>query len=69
MLKSTIRAKRRADLRRQKERARRFFPWCENPEKYADHLASCSCWMCGNPRKYFGLKTMQELRADLNNLE
>lgn len=18
----------------------------------ADHLAKCSCWMCGNPRKY-----------------
>lgn len=23
----------------------------------------CSCWMCGNPRKYFGDRTIQELRA------
>ena len=22
----------------------------------------CSCWMCGNPRKWFGLKTIQERR-------
>lgn len=25
--------------------------------------AACSCWMCGNPRKYFGRRTIQELRA------
>lgn len=28
----------------------------------------CSCWMCGNPRKFYGngkaAKTMQELRWD-----
>ena len=23
----------------------------------------CSCWMCGNPRRYFGQPTMQERRA------
>lgn len=23
----------------------------------------CSCWMCGNPRKYFGHKTRQEIMA------
>lgn len=22
----------------------------------------CSCWMCGNPRKYFGDRTIQELK-------
>ena len=25
--------------------------------------ASCSCWMCGNPRKWFGERTVQERRA------
>ena len=25
----------------------------------------CSCPMCGNPRRHFGSKTMQEKRADL----
>jgi hypothetical protein len=24
------------------------------------HGRDCSCWMCGNPRKYFGQKTLQE---------
>jgi hypothetical protein len=24
--------------------------------------AVCSCWMCGNPRKYFGERTIQERR-------
>lgn len=23
----------------------------------------CSCWMCGNPRKYWKQKTIQESRA------
>jgi hypothetical protein len=25
---------------------------------------NCSCWMCGNPRKYFRERTRQELLAD-----
>ena len=29
-----------------------------------DTPTPCSCWMCGNPRKYFTEKTMQELRQD-----
>ncbi len=28
-----------------------------------DHLARCSCWMCGNPRKYRGERTLQEIRV------
>ena len=24
----------------------------------------CSCWMCGNPRKYFGEKTLQETKFE-----
>ncbi|WP_169980233.1 hypothetical protein [Tautonia rosea] len=28
-----------------------------------DHLASCSCWMCGNPRRWLGERTLQERRA------
>ena len=29
----------------------------------------CSCWMCGNPRKYFGEITRQEALANLNFIE
>jgi len=27
-----------------------------------DQLKSCSCWMCGNPRKFVGERTIQERR-------
>jgi hypothetical protein len=27
---------------------------------HVKNLAKCSCWMCGNPRKYHGEKTLQE---------
>lgn len=26
----------------------------------------CSCWRCGNPRKYFGAQTRQEIKAALS---
>lgn len=28
--------------------------------------ASCSCWMCGNPRRYFNMPTIQEIKSSLN---
>lgn len=30
-----------------------------------DTPTRCSCWMCGNPRRYFLEKTMQERRQDM----
>ncbi len=45
------RARRRRDLVRMKARCRRVFPWIEHP-KHANHLKACSCWMCGNPRRF-----------------
>ena len=38
----------------------------ENLIHNADNLTICSCWMCGNPRRYFKGKyqqTIQERRA------
>lgn len=29
-----------------------------------DTPCPCSCWMCGNPRRYFGELTIQEKRHD-----
>lgn len=47
----TIRALRRAHHQRMKAKARRFYP--HDPKaRSANHLAVCSCWMCGNPRRY-----------------
>jgi hypothetical protein len=30
---------------------------------------SCSCWMCGNPRRYFGARPRQELKSVLREPE
>lgn len=64
MDRNMSRARRRADSRRMKAKARRVRPW--NPEvaaTEADHLATCSGPCCGNPRRHFGTVTMQERRA------
>ena len=45
------RSQRRAQKARMKDRARKIFPGDPNA-KNADHLKSCSCFMCGNPRKF-----------------
>ena len=31
-------------------------------KKHAEHPATCSCWMCGNPRRHEGAVTPQESR-------
>ncbi|MFG6080398.1 hypothetical protein ACEUZ9_000949 [Paracoccus litorisediminis] len=31
----------------------------------ANHMKSCSCHMCGNPRRYWGEITLQEKRQAL----
>lgn len=33
--------------------------------RVVDTPTPCSCWMCGNPRKYFGERTIQERKAIL----
>lgn len=59
----TRRARRRRDAERMKGKARRVRPNSSYPERLADHLAVCSCWMCGNPRRFLGEPTIQERRA------
>ena len=59
-------AKRRHDKERMKARAKRlgrilgYDP--QKAPKYADHITVCSCWMCGNPRRFFAELTMPERR-------
>lgn len=36
----------------------------ERFQNNVDHLAACSCPMCGNPRKWFGERTQQERCTD-----
>jgi hypothetical protein len=63
--KNMKRARRRQDLNRMKSRARIIYPHDKNG-KCANHLQACSCAACGNPRKYFNEKTIQEQRADIS---
>jgi hypothetical protein len=72
------RAERRHHRERMKARAAHFFDiqWEKNkhPDVYQHRLvrridtpARCSCWMCGNPRRYScgaERKTIQERKAD-----
>jgi len=62
MIKDRKRARRRHDRARMIARARRVRPWSKVPQKEADNLAMCSCWMCGNPRRWQSELTMQERR-------
>lgn len=35
----------------------------------AENFAVCSCWMCGNPRRYGNARTVQERRSQLDLAE
>lgn len=68
-MKNQKRAIRRYHKLRMKKRARRIY--YDNPpgvaERFGDHIKHCSCWQCGNPRRYFkgGCKiTKQEIKSD-----
>jgi hypothetical protein len=55
-------ARRRSDLQRMKSKSHKVRPW-DKKAVNANHLKECSCWMCGNPRKYSGEATIQERKA------
>lgn len=62
MFKDMKRARRRQDRARMVARARRLYPDHDIPQQVADNLAACSCYMCGNPRRWHRELTMQEIR-------
>ena len=45
------------------ERMRRRHWHVKSPGRLSKNNTVCSCWMCGNPRKYFGKMTIQEKKA------
>lgn len=57
------RAFRRHQLDKKKSKARKIYPHDLNAT-WANHLAGCSCYMCGNPRKWWKTKTLQEIKSD-----
>ena len=62
------RAYRRHELARAKQRTRRVVrTWGVDTEELVQshyrNRCKCSCPACGNPRRHFGLPTIQERRA------
>jgi len=51
-----------------KQKALRIYPHDKDATQ-AEFLAVCSCWMCGNPRKWFGDLTIQERRFLAEDIE
>lgn len=54
------RAERRFKKDLMKKRAKEVYPWMTEPHKLADNLKSCSCFVCGNPRKWWRDPTLSE---------
>lgn len=63
MMQNKSRALRRHHSQRMKRKAIKVFPH-DKEGRRRDYLSVCSCPACGNPRKWFKEKTMQEKRAD-----
>ena len=63
------RAERRQLAELQKRRARHFHVVAGHVDprhvgRAAKSPRPCSCWKCGNPRRFFGEPTVQERRAE-----
>lgn len=66
-------ALRRHHKERMKTKARRIYPGQSEAHYLADHIKACSCYGCGNRRKYDGpkikemtLKTEKEMDETLS---
>lgn len=79
---SRTRDYRRSQVAKRKLRVRRYrrWWWSEDPADRswvtarmvgmaANTPKSCSCYMCGNPRKWWLERTRQEIRSDIDKLE
>ena len=67
MGKDRTRALRRSHKRRMGRKAVAAYPWMDagRARRLADHMAHCSCYACGNPRRHFGEIPMAERRQHL----
>lgn len=66
------RAYRRAQAARLKARRRRYYNAARGERDVGlllNTATRCSCWMCGNPRRYGGERTLQERRQGQARLQ
>jgi len=67
MFKSESRSLRRHHAKRLKKKRRDYRTAFNerNLVKVVNTPKPCSCFMCGNPRRYYGEKTIQEQKAEI----
>lgn len=61
------RAYRRAQIARLKAKRRRYYNGARDERELGRWVWTatvCSCWMCGNPRRFSGEQSMQERRFE-----
>jgi hypothetical protein len=59
--KRSVRRRRRNEIiQKRYERVKQGHWHVKSPGHLAKNNTVCSCWMCGNPRKFFGKVTRQE---------
>ena len=61
--------RRKQEFRKKKKVVREYYNWWGDWDSRSIGLRShtpcrCSCYMCGNPRKYFNDNTMQEKKNE-----
>lgn len=66
-MKNLSRALRRHHAARLKKKRQYYYSWTKKLDplqlgKVLNAVPNCSCHMCGNPRKYFKERTVQEKR-------
>ena len=64
--------RRKQEVRKKKKVVREYDKWWGDWDSKSIGLKShtpcgCSCYMCGNPRKYYNEKTIQELKNESEN--
>lgn len=66
------RAYRRAQIARLKAKRRRYYNGARDERELGRWVWTatvCSCWMCGNPRRFSGERTVQKRRAKQDALQ
>ena len=67
MFKSESRSLRHAKRLKKKRRNYRTAFYEGGLVKVVNTPKPCSCFMCGNPRRYYGEKTIQEQKAEIES--
>ena len=63
------RAERRKNKERMKRKAVKLYDGDKNAIALADHLTSCSCFLCGNTRTHEGAPMREKRQPDVDDFD